>query len=36
VSKYSPLSQHEDYDWAIVPFEEYMYGLASVRPALRA
>jgi hypothetical protein len=29
VSKYSPLSQHEDYDWAIVPFEEYMHGLAS-------
>ena len=22
VSKYSPLSEHEDYDWAIVPFEE--------------
>jgi hypothetical protein len=29
VSKYSPLSEHEDYDWAIVPFEEYMHGLAS-------
>lgn len=29
VSKYSPLSEHEDYDWAIVPFEEYMHGLVS-------
>jgi len=29
VSKYSPLSEREDYDWAIVPFEEYMHGLAS-------
>jgi hypothetical protein len=29
VSKYAPLSQHEDYDWAIVPFEEYMHGLGS-------
>jgi hypothetical protein len=29
LSKYSPLSEHEDYDWAIVPFEEYMHGLAS-------
>jgi hypothetical protein len=29
VSKYSPLSEHEDYDWAIVPFEEYMHGFAS-------
>ena len=29
VSKYSPLTEHEDYDWAIVPFEEYMHGLAS-------
>jgi hypothetical protein len=29
VSKYAPLSQHENYDWAIVPFEEYMHGLAS-------
>jgi hypothetical protein len=29
VSKYSPLSEHEDYDWAIVPFQEYMHGLAS-------
>ncbi len=28
VSKYSPLSEHEDYDWAIVPFEEYMHGFA--------
>src|SRR4030095_4991522 len=29
VSKYAPLSEHEDYDWAIVPFEEYLHGLAS-------
>jgi hypothetical protein len=29
VSKYSPLSEHENYDWAIVPFEEYMHGLGS-------
>ena len=29
VSKYSPFSEHEDYDWAIVPFEEYMHGFAS-------
>ena len=29
VSKYSPLSEHEDYDWAIVPFEEYMHGFGS-------
>jgi hypothetical protein len=29
VSKYSPLSENEDYDWAIVPFEEYMHGFGS-------
>jgi hypothetical protein len=29
VSKYAPLSDHEDYDWAIVPFEEYLHGVAS-------
>ena len=29
MSKYSPLSQHEDYDWAIEPFEEYRHGLVS-------
>jgi hypothetical protein len=29
VSKYSPLSVNEDYDWAIVPFEEYMHGFGS-------
>jgi hypothetical protein len=29
VSKYAPLSQHEDYDWAIVPFEEFLHGVAS-------
>lgn len=26
VSKYAPLSAREDYDWAIVPFEEYLHG----------
>ena len=29
VSKYAPLGEQEDYDWAIVPFEEYMHGFAS-------
>jgi hypothetical protein len=29
VSRYAPLSQHEDYDWAIVPFEAYLHGLES-------
>ena len=29
VSKYSPLSQNEDYDWAIVPLEEYLHGFGS-------
>jgi len=29
ISKYAPLSANEDYDWAIVPFEQYMHGLAS-------
>ena len=29
VSKYSPLSKHQDYDWAIVPFEESLHGFAS-------
>ena len=29
ISKYSPLSENENYDWAIVPFEQYMHGLAS-------
>jgi len=28
VSKYTPFSEHEDYDWAIVPFEEYIHGFA--------
>jgi hypothetical protein len=32
ISKYTPFSEHEDYDWAIVPFEEYLYGFES--PAL--
>jgi hypothetical protein len=32
VSKYTPFSEHEDYDWAIVPFEEYLHGFDS--PAL--
>lgn len=26
ISKYSPFSEYEDYDWAIMPFEEYMHG----------
>src|SRR5262245_37332850 len=26
VSKYTPFSEHEGYDWAIVPFEEYIHG----------
>lgn len=29
VSKYSPLSEHEDYDWAIVPFDEFMHGFGA-------
>ncbi len=29
VSKYTPFSENEDYDWAIVPFEEYLHGFGS-------
>jgi hypothetical protein len=29
VSKYAPLSEHEDFDWAIVPFEAYVHGVAT-------
>lgn len=29
VSKYSPFSENEDFDWAIVPFEEYVHGFWS-------
>jgi hypothetical protein len=29
VSKYAPLSERENYDWAIVPFEEYLHGFAT-------
>src|SRR4030095_39239 len=29
VSKYSPFSENEDFDWAIVPLEEYLYGFGS-------
>ena len=29
VSRYKSLSEHEDYDWAIVPFEEYLHGFGS-------
>jgi hypothetical protein len=29
VSKYAPLSEREDYDWAIVPFEEFLHGFGS-------
>lgn len=32
VSKYAPLIDNEDYDWAIVPFDEFMQGFGS--PAL--
>jgi len=28
VSKFAPLSEREDYDWAIVPFEAFMLGMA--------
>ena len=35
VSKYFPLSEYEDYDWAIVPFDEFMHGFeASERAPL--
>jgi hypothetical protein len=30
VIRSSTLSENEDYDWAIVPFEEYMHGFASL------
>ena len=29
VSKYAPLSEYEDYDWAIVPFDEFMHGFGA-------
>ncbi len=29
VSKYTPISQNEDYDWAIVPFEQFLNGFDS-------
>jgi hypothetical protein len=29
VIRSSRLSEHEDYDWAMVPFEEYLHGFAS-------
>ncbi|HTI44183.1 MAG TPA: hypothetical protein VL693_20290 [Vicinamibacterales bacterium] len=29
VSKYAPLSEHENYDWAIVPFEAFMHGFVA-------
>ena len=29
VSKYSPLSENEDYDWAIVPFDAFVHGFAT-------
>lgn len=28
VSKYTPISAHEDYDWAIVPFEQWEFRQA--------
>src|SRR5688500_13869455 len=30
VIRSSALSENEDYDWAIVPFEEYMHGFGSL------
>jgi len=30
VIRSSTLSENEDYDWAIVPFEEYMHGFTSL------
>jgi len=29
LSKYSLFSEYEDYDWAIMPFDEYMHGFGS-------
>lgn len=29
VSKYAPLSEHENFDWAIVPLEAYLHGAES-------
>jgi len=29
VSKYAPLSERENYDWAIVPFEAFMHGFGT-------
>ena len=29
VSKYTPISENEDYDWAIVPFEQFLNGFES-------
>lgn len=29
VSKYTSLSEREDYDWAIVPFEAFLHGFAA-------
>src|SRR5262245_10665974 len=29
VSKYTPFSEREDYDWAIVPFDEYLHGFGN-------
>jgi hypothetical protein len=29
VSRYAPFSEHENYDWAIVPFDAYLHGLES-------
>jgi hypothetical protein len=33
VSKYTPFSEDTDYDWAIVPFEEYVHGFSSAQAA---
>ena len=29
VSRYSPFSEHEDYDWALVPLDIYLHGFES-------
>ena len=29
ISKYTPISENEDYDWAIVPFEQFLTGFDS-------
>jgi hypothetical protein len=33
VSKYAPLIENEDYDWAIVPFDAFLHGLGTTELA---